>query len=360
MNFLLKLPLILAITLALQSLFRFPAVFLLNLLRCTAATLTIQTAVALPSVLWFRSELLYDVSGALCFVVVAGLSLGLSTTGDTTFLRGLSPGLWREVPVVMMRGGGGWRALGVDWRQGVVSLAVCVWAGRLGIYTFRRTLHKGGDSRFDFIRYNPKRFFSVFMLQALWVTMCTLPVVALNSVPFEAFEGVAWQSGGGDPVVLVPSIMRMFWFWLGAWSIFRGFMIECVADWQMAKWAKEKEQKKHDEVFCGKGLWYRSRHPNYYGECLIWLGFAMVCSSVVMASSARKAMGLGFMTGLVLCYLSPYFVYKLVRNISIPIIENKYDALYMTRTDYRKWRRSRTFRLWMDSDPQGIRWNSWI
>ncbi len=92
-----------------------------------------------------------------------------------------------------------------------------------------------------------------------------------------------------------------------------------------------------------------SRHPNYYGEFLIWLGITMACSSIVSTSAARHATGMGRLTALVVCYVTPWFVFKMLRHISIALIENKHDSLYMYRRDYRTWRRSLTFRLWIDS-----------
>lgn len=90
-----------------------------------------------------------------------------------------------------------------------------------------------------------------------------------------------------------------------------------------------------------------SRHPNYYGECLVWLGVAMSCSAVLLSSSARQATKLSFMTGLVLCCVTPWFVYKLLRQVSVPVIENKYDRQFVSRYDYRTWRRSTSFRIWL-------------
>ena len=80
----------------------------------------------------------------------------------------------------------------------------------------------------------------------------------------------------------------------------------------------------------------------------------MSCSSVVISTAARGALGLGWFAVVVWCGITPYFVYKKLRNFSIVIIEEKYDRLYMGRKDYRNWRRSRTFRLWLDGS--GIIW----
>jgi steroid 5-alpha reductase family enzyme len=124
----------------------------------------------------------------------------------------------------------------------------------VGVYTFVRALLNGGDSRFDTIRTDPKRFFAVFVAQGIWVMACTLPVIALNSVPAEVFADMTWRPW---TLETIPHILSVFWFWLGMWSFARGLAIECVADWQLQKWRWEKREKKHDEAFCGRDMWSR-------------------------------------------------------------------------------------------------------
>ena len=75
----------------------------------------------------------------------------------------------------------------------------------------------------------------------------------------------------------------------------------------------------------------------------------MMCSSVVSTSAARTATDMGRVTAIVVCYITPWFLFKFLRHVSIALIENKHDSLYMYRRDYRRWRRSLTFRLWIDS-----------
>lgn len=135
MNYFAKALLAPAASLLVQAPFSFPSAFLLNLARCTAATLAIQTAVAVPSVL-LQAELFYDLSGAACFVVATGLSLVYPS------LQGWER--WVDWWVSSSAGGDGvggwwqWKEFGlglldawpVDWRQLLVSAVVCVWACR--------------------------------------------------------------------------------------------------------------------------------------------------------------------------------------------------------------------------------------
>ncbi|KAK4145552.1 uncharacterized protein C8A04DRAFT_35610 [Dichotomopilus funicola] len=351
-HFLVRIPVLLILTLLIQS-FSFtstrniPTTFLANLAQSTAATFAIQTAVAVPSIL-LQNEKLYDLSGTGNFVVVIAMSLARTAR--------LNQGPGSEVGVVDVLGaitrilkgegiynGGVWEELGVDWRQGWVTALVYVWAVRLGLYTFIRSICRGGDSRFDKFRDNPRKFFAVFMAQGIWVTLCTVPVVAVNSILADGFPSSDWRTSSP-----AAAFIRAVWFTLGLWSFLRGFAIECLADWQLSKWLLDRHWKKHEEVFCGKGLWDRCRHPNYYGECLVWLGISMCSAAVLMSSAAQKSTRLGFFTVWILCSLTPYFVYKLLRNISIPVIEEKMDWKYMEIKEYRIWRRDRTLRIWLD------------
>ncbi|KAK4249689.1 hypothetical protein C7999DRAFT_39178 [Corynascus novoguineensis] len=358
-HFLVKLPAIMVITLVLSCLSRTgtqtktetgthpppPAAFLYNLLRTTTGTFALQVAVALPSVL-LRTEMLFGLSGPACFVLVIARTLDRTGVANLLLDRPEKAGSFGaghasvdasyfggdgalEVVKGIAKGivlldGRVWEDIGVNWRQGLV----------MGIFAFIRALCLGGDSRFDNIRTDRIKFFMVFITQA------------------QAFTSAG--QGTSNPISALTGLYQTLWFWLGILAFFRGLMIECVADWQLSKWRFDKYRKKHNDVFCGKGLWNRSRHPNYYGECLLWLGISISCSAVLLSSDARRTTGLGVYTALVLCALTPYFVYKLVRTISVPLIEGKHDRMYMTREDYRDWRRNSTFCIWLDGS--GIIW----
>ncbi len=127
----------------------------------------------------------------------------------------------------------------------------CVLTGTVGLYTTLRTWYYGGDSRFDGVRGNPRRMARAFVLQGIWVTVCTLPVVAMNTVPGEAVVNPGWAGASTDPEWL----LGMAWFWLGLWAFVRGQVLELIADWQLARWRWERDHGEHGEVFCNRGLW---------------------------------------------------------------------------------------------------------
>lgn len=133
----------------------------------------------------------------------------------------------------------------MNWRQVALSAALGMWATRLGSYLFYRILKEGKDSRFDVIKKNPRRFLLAFVAQALWVTLCSLPVLAVNSVPAAALAAAARSSAFG---LRVTDMLGLGLFALG-------FGVEVVADSQKSRWVAEKHNKIHDEAFMTRGLW---------------------------------------------------------------------------------------------------------
>ncbi|TDZ24730.1 hypothetical protein Cob_v002178 [Colletotrichum orbiculare MAFF 240422] len=224
---------------------------------------------------------------------------------------------------------GGFTAL--NWRQVALSGAVAFWALRLGSYLFQRILQDGNDSRFDEIKKSPVRFGVAFFAQATWVSLCLLPVIALNSVPATAFA-------------VLPAV-RGFDV-LGLLLYAGGFTFEVAADRQKSRWIREKRAKVHDEEFMTKGLWSRSQYPNYFGEISLWTGIATAATGNLLTYPVQKA--LGFSGGLAgrlgvaaLSFISPAFVCFLLLKVSgIPLSENKYDKRYGDRKDYQDWKRT--------------------
>jgi len=103
---------------------------------------------------------------------------------------------------------------------------------------------------------------------------------------------------------------------MGVWVA--GFATEVIADRQKSQWRKEKDEKKHSEEWISRGLWGKSRHPNYFGEMLLWFGIWLVCISpavqgVVVGRGAQalyaSVLGPVFLTRTPLSYLylSQYF-----------------------------------------------------
>lgn len=176
----------------------------------------------------------------------------------------------------------------LDARGGVVTMMVIVWALRLGSFLFRRVKRDGRDGRFDRIKVDPLRFFQTWTLQGLWVLLtlaCALAIVT----------GVERESFGVFAVV-------------GTVVWVAGFVLEVVADQQKSAFRKDPSNAGR---FITSGVWRWSRHPNYFGEIMLWTGIAIMALPVL--SGWRWA-----------ALVSPVFVAVLLIRISgIPALERR-------------------------------------
>lgn len=138
----------------------------------------------------------------------------------------------------------------------LVFSLVLLWSVRLCLYLTVRNWGKPEDRRYVEIRnkYQPnfsiKSFFIIFLFQATLAIIIALPLWAVFSSHYQ-YE-YSWLSGLA--IVL--------------WVI--GFGFETVADQQLYRFIKDR---KHHNTVLSTGLWRYSRHPNYFGEFLLWWAF---------------------------------------------------------------------------------------
>lgn len=264
----------------------------------------IQAACAIPSIL-FQTERFYDLSGSLTYISCTALSLYLPTLRARYAIgAGGNTPQWPSLLASLTSKGGVnvW-----NWRQVVLSAAVTIWAARLGSFLFSRiTSEDGRDSRFDSIRGSPPKFFGAFFAQATWVSLCLLPVLAVNSIPATTLAAL--------PFFTLTDILGLL-LYVG------GLTFEATADRQKSQWMEEKKQKKHSEEFLTRGLWSKSRHPNYFGESTLWTGIATTAAGVMLSSVGQA--GMGFSGGLAakagalaMAGVSPAFVTFLLLKVS--------------------------------------------
>ncbi|KAK5002031.1 hypothetical protein LTR28_011913, partial [Elasticomyces elasticus] len=201
-----------------------------------------------------------------------------------------------------------------------------------GTFLFSRiTSDNGTDSRFENIRSSPPKFLGAFFAQATWVSLCLLPVLALNSIPATTLSVL--------PFLKLTDI-------IGIALYIGGLGFEATADAQKSKWMEEKKQKKHSEEFLTHGLWSKSRHPNYFGESTLWTGIATVAGGVLLSNVGQAGMGFagglaGKIGALAMAGVSPAFVTFLLLKVSgVPLSENKYDKRYGDREDYQQWKKN--------------------
>ncbi len=203
-----------------------------------------------------KSERYYDLVGSLTYLSIIALAVMLASSLDT--------------------------------RSILAALMVVVWALRLGTFLFMRISKDGHDDRFDDIKVHPLRFLSAWTMQALWALLtaaCALAIITSNNkVPLE------WLGKIGIAIWLL------------------GFLIEVIADAQKRAF---KRNPKNKGRFISSGLWSWSRHPNYFGEIVLWCGMAIMAMPILS--------GWQWVT-----LISPIFVFLLLTRVSgIPLLAAK-------------------------------------
>ncbi len=133
----------------------------------------------------------------------------------------------------------------------IASLMVILWSLRLGAYLSYRILMWGEDNRFDVMRSKFWSFLGFWVMQILWVFLTCLPVIYFNSLD------------SPDELNALANI--------GISMFLIGLIIEAWADYS------KFNHKLNGGKWCTAGLWKYSRHPNYFGNILLWFGIFVFC-----------------------------------------------------------------------------------
>ena len=192
----------------------------------------------------------------------------------------------------------------LDLRATLVAAMVMFWALRLATFLFRRISRDGKDSRFDTIKNRPLRFFMAWTIQGLWVLLTAAAALAVITGGVREPLGAIGIAG------------------VAIWSI--GILIEIVSDRQKSNFRSDPDNK---GKFIRAGLWAWSRHPNYFGEIVLWTGMAIVAVPVLQ--------GWQWVT-----LISPVFVTFLLTKVSgVPLLEEKADQRWGGQDDYEEYKR---------------------
>lgn len=220
-----------------------------------------------------QTEKFYDLTGSLTYLSVVTLALVFSPSLDA---RGLL--LWA---------------------------LVVIWAVRLGSFLFRRIQKAGKDDRFDQIKPSFIRFLNAWTIQGLWVTftMATALVAITTAVRKEL-----------DIFAILGFLTWVF-----------GFAIEVIADTQKSRFNADPANKGQ---FIKTGLWSRSRHPNYFGEIVLWIGVTIIALPVLQGWQW-------------VALISPVFVILLLTRVSgIPLLEKKADQKWGGQPEYEAYKKT--------------------
>lgn len=251
-----------------------------HLLATAGAVLLLMSSVWLLSV-WRRDASVVDIFWGVGFAVIALVSYQIG-------------------------GGYGPRA---RW---IASLTV-LWGVRLGAYLAWRNWGTGEDYRYQAMRRSiGERFWivslvTVFGLQGLLMWVISLPIQVAQAMP-------------------QPAQLTVFDF-LGCVLWLIGFGFESIGDWQLARFKSDPANR--GQVM-DRGLWRYTRHPNYFGDALLWWGLFSIALPV--PHGGWTIIGPLLMTGL------------LLRVSGVPLLEKK---LVETRPEYADYiRRTSAFFPW--------------
>lgn len=186
----------------------------------------------------------------------------------------------------------------------LVSAMVLVWAIRLGGFLLYRVTKKGKDVRFDEMRSNFWKFLRFWFFQGLTVWVLMIPVIALSQ--------------GATKITALSIVGCVVWL--------VGLLIESIADFQKFAFNQNPQNK---DAWIDQGIWKYSRHPNYFGEILVWVGLYLV----IVPSLTNL--------GAIISLVSPLYIIILLLFVSgIPLLEKSADKKWGTNKAYLDYKRT--------------------
>jgi steroid 5-alpha reductase family enzyme len=193
---------------------------------CSAVAVLAYMTVLFAAALFKKDNSIVDIAWGPGFVLVAALTLLIGKTFEA--------------------------------RQVLVTALVAAWGIRLGVHLYFRNRGRGEDFRYAKWRkewgpwFMPRSFFQIFMLQGILMLIVSYGVVLVNSLPAPRLEALDI---------------------LGAAVWVFGFVFETVGDAQLKAFKQKPESKGR---IMRSGLWRYTRHPNYFGEAVMWWGIFII------------------------------------------------------------------------------------
>lgn len=230
----------------------------------------IQWLAFIPAYL-LRTEKFYDLTGGITYLTVITVALLLSANVDTRSL--------------------------------LLTGIVAIWAIRLASFLFMRIHAAGEDRRFREIKQSFARFLLTWTLQGLWVAFSL--AAALAAITSTVRKEL-------DIFAVVGFLVWLF-----------GFAFEVVADSQKSAFNANPANK---GKFINTGLWSWSRHPNYFGEIVLWVGVTIIALPILQGWQWATL-------------ISPIFITLLLTRISgVPLLEKRADEKWGGQPEYEAYK----------------------
>ena len=227
----------------------------------------------------FKTEKFYDLTGSLSYITIILYVLISSNNGINNF------------------------------GNVILSSLIIIWTLRLGTFLFLRIKKAGEDKRFREIKKSFSWFFMAFTFSGMWVSICALCALTGISNGIE-LTGVTY---------------------IGILLFVIGFTLEIIADTQKTNFRKLKDNK---DKFITTGLWKYSRHPNYLGEIILWIGVAIISYSSLEINQ-------------LFTLISPIFTYLLLVHVSgINLLEKSGEKKWGDLNEYKKYKKETPRLFW--------------
>ena len=237
---------------------------------CVALAFVIQWLAFIPAFV-YRTEKFYDLTGSITYLTVIVVALLLSPA--------------------------------IDARSLLLAGIIAIWSIRLGSFLFTRIRAAGEDRRFREIKQSFARFLMTWTLQGLWVAFSlSSALAAITSTIRKDIDAFA---------------VIGFFVWLF------GFGIEVIADGQKSAFNAQATNK---DKFIRSGLWSWSRHPNYFGEIVLWIGVMIIAMPILQGWQWATL-------------ISPIFIIILLTRISgVPMLEKRADEKWGGQPEYEAYK----------------------
>ena len=241
---------------------------------CIAISYLIHWIVFIPSYLQ-KTEKFYDFTGMIAYLSIIGFAL------------------YQKKQILDT----------IDFDSMLIGILISVWTLRLGMFLFYRVFKVGEDDRFEAVKTSASRFFIWFTVSGLWVSLTSIAAINILTTKIDH--------------------NNYYFVYLGALVWLFGFLFEVISDYQKMKFKNIPDNK---NKFIDTGLWSLSRHPNYFGEIILWIGIFII--------TLPSISGIDYIT-----IISPIFVYFLLNKISgINLLEIKAQKRWGELESYKAYR----------------------